>query len=102
MKGLAKLKRLRGTALDPFGWTRERRMERALIEEYRETVREVLDCLTLENHEVAVRLAELPSRQVKGFGPVKEQNVESYERERAALLEELHAPHPQPLPLAAE
>ena len=57
---LARMRRLRGTRLDLFGRTAERRMERRLIEEYRETVGEILDRLAPENHEAAVALASVP------------------------------------------
>jgi indolepyruvate ferredoxin oxidoreductase len=99
MAALARLKGLRGTVLDPFGWTQERRMERRLRDEYRRMVEMLLSELTPEHHELAVRLAALPDL-VRGFGHVKRRNVRHYESERAALLAEWHAP--APLPLAAE
>jgi indolepyruvate ferredoxin oxidoreductase len=96
---LARLKRLRGTALDPFGWTQERRMERRLRDEYRQMIEGLLPALTPEKHDLAVRLADLPDL-VRGFGHVKARNVLRYEEERAALLAAWKAP--APLPLAAE
>ncbi len=66
---------LRGTWLDPFGRTEERRGERALIERYRETVEELLARLHADNLDMAVRLAELPSR-IGGYGPVKQRSIE--------------------------
>ena len=71
---LAGLKGLRGTALDPFGYTAERKMERALIAEYETQLAEILRALTPANHAAAVRLAALPM-QMRGFGHVKEANV---------------------------
>ena len=71
-KMLAKLKGLRGGALDIFGYTEERKMERALIVEYREMIEAMLAKLTAENHAVAVELASLPEK-VRGFGFQREQ-----------------------------
>ncbi|MDQ7975390.1 MAG: 2-oxoacid:acceptor oxidoreductase family protein, partial [Rhodocyclaceae bacterium] len=71
---LAKLKGLRGTVLDPFGRTEERKTERALIGEYRATVEELLRSLTAQNHALAVEIAALPE-QIRGYGHVKERNL---------------------------
>ncbi|MGE0099713.1 MAG: indolepyruvate ferredoxin oxidoreductase family protein [Hydrogenophaga sp.] len=81
---LAGLKGLRGTALDVFGRTEERRMERALIGEYRADVETLLGNLHAFNHEVAVELARLPE-QIKGFGHVKERNLAATRSRRDAL-----------------
>ena len=83
---LARCKRLRGTALDPFGRTAERRMERALIDEYRATVEALLPRLTRDNLEVAIEIASLPD-SIRGFGPVKEQAVRQAAARREALLQ---------------
>jgi indolepyruvate ferredoxin oxidoreductase len=71
---LAGLKGLRGTALDPFGYTDERRMERRLIVEYEQQLAEIARDLNAGNHAAAVQLAGLPMR-MRGFGHVKEANV---------------------------
>ena len=73
-KLLAKLKGLRGTALDPFGHTEERKMERALIRDYEALLAEILPHLSTENFRTAVELASLPER-IRGFGHVKERHV---------------------------
>ncbi len=73
-KLLAKLKALRGGALDVFGKTEERRMERQLIADYRASIDEVLRGLNAGNHALALDIARLPE-QIKGFGHVKERNV---------------------------
>jgi indolepyruvate ferredoxin oxidoreductase len=70
-KLLAKMKGLRGGAFDIFGYTEERKMERALIVEYRSMVEALAAGLTIGNHATAVELANLPE-QVRGFGHVKE------------------------------
>ena len=92
---LARLKRLRGTWRDPFGYTAERRMERALIAEYERTVETVLAALTPENHDTAVALASLP-QQIRGFGHVKRASVEKARAARDGLLEALRKPAAAP------
>ncbi|NYZ15828.1 indolepyruvate ferredoxin oxidoreductase family protein [Azospirillum sp. RWY-5-1] len=82
---LARLRRLRGTPLDPFGRTAERRMERRMIELYRTTVADLLADLTDANHALAVSIARLPEG-VRGFGHVKEANMAAVEARRAELL----------------
>lgn len=71
---LAKLKGLRGGALDVFGKTDERRMERQLIVDYRASMTEVLRGLNAANHGLALEIARLPE-SIKGFGHVKERNA---------------------------
>ena len=75
-KALSRFKFLRGTALDIFGKTEERQTERALIQEYIDSVTEVLTSLNIENHSIAVQLANVPD-QIKGFGHVKERNLKA-------------------------
>jgi indolepyruvate ferredoxin oxidoreductase len=84
-KVLAKLKGLRGTAFDVFGYTAERKMERALITEYRDMIEALLPSLDAANHAVAVELAALPE-QIRGFGHVKEKAVAEYRVRRQELL----------------
>src|SRR5207245_1721822 len=67
---LAKLKGLRGTAFDPFGYSEERRTERALIADYEALLAEVLERLTPENHHLAVALAAIPDK-IRGLGHIK-------------------------------
>jgi indolepyruvate ferredoxin oxidoreductase len=84
-KVLAKLKGLRGGAFDIFGYTEERKMERALIAEYREMVQSLVAKLSADNHATAVDLAALPEK-VRGFGHVKEKAVATFRTEKARLL----------------
>jgi len=72
---LARLKGLRGTAFDVFGYTAERRTERALVGEYRALVDELLPALSAERLADAVALAALPD-EIRGYGHVKERNLE--------------------------
>jgi indolepyruvate ferredoxin oxidoreductase len=71
---LARFKGLRGTALDVFGRTEERRTERALIGEYRSAIEGLLPDLDAGNLTLAVDIARVPE-QIKGFGHVKERNL---------------------------
>ena len=82
---LARLKRLRGTPLDPFGRTKERRMERALIKQYEADMNEVLPKLSEATREAVIALAELPL-SIRGFGPVKEANEAKAAKRREELL----------------
>ncbi len=82
---LARLKWLRGTPLDPFAWSADRRTERALIKQYEADMREVLDGVTPETRDAAIALAELPL-EIKGFGPVKDANAAAAAAKRADLL----------------
>ncbi len=82
---LAKMKGLRGTPLDPFGRTEERRMERALIAEYEADMAKVLPEANTGNMDAIVALAELPL-QIRGFGPVKKANQDKAAKRREELL----------------
>ncbi len=86
---LAKLKGLRGSALDVFGKTEERRMERQLIQDYEALVDELLAGLTADKLEVALQLARLPE-QIRGYGPVKHANVVTARAKQKALLDRFH------------
>jgi indolepyruvate ferredoxin oxidoreductase len=82
---LAKLKGLRGTALDVFGYTEERRTERALIGEYMDLIEEVISRLDAERHALALEIAQVPEL-IKGFGHVKERNLRAARERWQALL----------------
>jgi len=84
-KLLARLKGLRGGAFDVFGYTAERKMERALIAEYRGMIEDVLRSLDASTHATAVELAALPE-QIRGFGHVKEKAVAEYRVRKEELL----------------
>ena len=98
---LAKLKRLRGTPLDIFGYTAERRTERALIAEYEATVGELLAGLKPELHGLAVEIASIPE-QIRGFGHVKERNLATAKAHEQALLAQFRTGAPAPVQQAAE
>ncbi len=85
---LAKAKALRGGPLDPFGYTAERRMERALPGEYRALIRDVAEKVTAQTMHAAVELAAAPEL-VAGYGPVKDAGVAAYRARVAELLPKL-------------
>jgi len=85
LAGLAKLKRLRGTWLDPFGWMAERRLERQLIEDYERMLNDILPSLSPGRHETAVDLAKVPEK-IRGFGPVKAAAIERAKQMEHDLL----------------
>ncbi len=97
---LAKLKFLRGTRLDPFGRSDERRGERALIGEYEALIDELLAGLGRDNHALALELAAIPE-QIRGFGHVKEASLAAARAKQAKLIDAFRAP-PAPHAIAAE
>ncbi len=88
---LAKMRGLRGTALDVFGYTQERRMERRLIAEYEATIGEVIAKLNSDNHALAVKIAAVPE-EIRGFGHVKERSLAVARAKQAELLAAFRAP----------
>jgi indolepyruvate ferredoxin oxidoreductase len=78
---LHRMRRLRGTPFDVFGWDRDRRTERAVIEEYRRLIDEVIPAVP---YEAAVRIAG-SAMSIKGYGPIKEAAVAAW-REHVAEL----------------
>ena len=91
-KLLAKAKSLRGTALDIFGYTAERRDERAAIGEFEALMRRAVEGVTSENSKTALALARLP-QSVRGFGHVKEHNASAARLRQQQLLAEFAAPN---------
>ncbi len=89
---LARCKGLRGTAFDPFGRTEERRTERALIQEYRASIDEVLAGLDAARLPLAVEIARLPEG-IRGYGHVKARHLARVRPQWAALMEQWR--HPQ-------
>ncbi|MEQ9694006.1 indolepyruvate ferredoxin oxidoreductase family protein [Shimia sp. SDUM112013] len=82
---LARLKGLRGTPLDVFGYTEERKMERALIRQYEKDMKQIIAEHGNNAPDAAVALAELP-KQIRGFGPVKAENEAKAAKRREELL----------------
>ena len=82
---LAKLKGLRGGALDIFGRSEERRTERALIGEYRACIDELLQSLSAERIALAVEIARIPE-DIRGYGHVKDRHLAAARAKWAALM----------------
>ena len=99
-KLLAKFKILRGTPLDPFGYGKERRIERALVRDYEALLDDLLPRLTPDNHHLAVGLAAIPEK-IRGFGPVKLKTLAIAQAEQATLRDQFGA-QPTPALRAAE
>ena len=85
LRFLARFKALRGTPFDVFGYSADRRMERALIRQYEADMKEVLPAVTADTRDAAAALAALPL-EIRGFGPVKEANAEKAAKRREELL----------------
>jgi indolepyruvate ferredoxin oxidoreductase len=94
---LATMKGLRGTALDVFGRTAERKMERQLLADYEKNVDEILARLGAGNHALAVAIASLPEH-IRGYGHVKDGFVAEVKAEEAKLLQQWRSPT---IPIAA-
>jgi indolepyruvate ferredoxin oxidoreductase len=92
-KLLAKLRFLRGTRFDIFGYTAERRGERRLVADYASLMDEIAGCLSPANHAPAVELARIPER-IRGYGHVKEANLAAAKRDEASLLAAFRRPAP--------
>ncbi len=91
MRVLAKLKGLRGTALDVFGYAAERRTERRLIEDYRRTIEELLGKLAAERLPLAAEIAAIPEH-IRGYGPVKQRFLAEASARQAELMAEWRNP----------
>ncbi len=88
---LAKLKSLRGTVLDVFGHTEERRMERQLVADYERTVEELLAGLSRDNHALAVQIATLPE-SIRGYGHIKAKSAAEARGKFDELLARFRSP----------
>ena len=88
---LAKMRSVRGTPLDIFGYTADRRLERRLISEYERDIKQILSDLRPETYSDACALAALPA-SIRGYGPVKEAAYEKAQAQRQTLLSHLSDP----------
>jgi len=98
---LAKLRGLRGTAFDIFGYSADRKLERDLIAGYEKDVAHVLSVLSPLTLDTAVEILALPD-SIRGFGPVKEKSVQDAKARYAQLAADLANPPPAPRQIAAE
>ena len=88
---LSRLKGLRGSALDVFGKTEERRMERALIVQYRECIEELIAGLAPERLSLAVEIAQIPEH-IRGYGHVKERHLTTARAQWDRLMAQWRSP----------
>ena len=86
---LKAMKGLRGTALDPFGYAEVRRVERALVGEYRQLVETALVRLSPVTHGAAVTLAELPD-EIRGYEHIKLESVARFRDKAKQLIAQLN------------
>ena len=98
---LAKMRVLRGTPLDIFGYSADRKLERDLIAGYEKDVATVLGLLSPVTLDTAVEILSLPDR-IRGYGPVKEKAVQDAKARYAQLAADLVNPPPAPRQIAAE
>jgi indolepyruvate ferredoxin oxidoreductase len=98
---LAKMRALRGTAFDIFGYSADRRLERDLIAGYEKDVAHILSVLSPVTLEAAIEILSLPDR-IRGYGPVKEKAVNDAKARYAQLAADLANPPPAPRQIAAE
>jgi indolepyruvate ferredoxin oxidoreductase len=92
---MARMKRLRGTLLDPFGHTAERRMERRLAGEYRALIAALADRVTADTLPIATEIAAAAAL-IAGYGPVKQAGVAAYDARIATLLADFDAALSEP------
>ncbi len=83
-KWLARARVLRGGVFDVFGYTAERKMERQLLADYEAVLDEIVQGLSKDTIKAAVALANYP-KTIRGYGHVKERNVEKVNAEKMQL-----------------
>jgi indolepyruvate ferredoxin oxidoreductase len=98
---LGRMRFLRGTPLDIFGYSADRKLERDLIAGYEKDIAAVLGLLSPANVDIAIEILSLPDR-IRGYGPVKEKAVQAAKARYARLAADLVNPPPAPRQLAAE
>ena len=98
-RSLAKLKGLRGTPFDLFGYAADRRGERRLARDYEATVDELLSILDADNRALAVEIAALPD-SIRGFGHIKDKAIADARVREAELMAAIRTS--EPIPSAAE
>jgi len=88
---LASLRFLRGTALDPFRGSEDRKLERRLLVEYERNMEELVACLTVQNHSLAVDIASIPE-DIRGYGRIRAKSALVAKQKEEKLLAQLRAP----------
>ncbi len=87
LRVLARMRVLRGTRWDPFGYAAERRLERQLIHDYEARLQELLTGLNRSRLPLAIQVAQLPE-MIRGFGHVKARNVDLARERQRVLMQE--------------
>ena len=82
---ISRMRFLRGTPFDPFGKSEDRKLERQLISDYEDIVREIINSIDAENHRVAVELASFPE-MIRGYGHIKKQHIKASQSRIEELL----------------
>ncbi|PCM45396.1 indolepyruvate ferredoxin oxidoreductase family protein [Marinobacter sp. ANT_B65] len=90
---LAKFRMLRGTPIDPFSYSADRKMDRALLKNYEQLVERIVRELNVSNYDTFLQLAELAS-EVRGYGPVREQAAEAVQERSIQLVKALDTGRP--------
>lgn len=90
-KILARIKAIRGTFFDPFGWTKERRIERNLIKVFEQDLHIILQNIEQKNYQLLCNIAKLPNK-VRGFGLIKQNNIKDMQQHRKILMQKLYQP----------
>ena len=91
---MARVRRIRGTLIDPFRWLADRRMERRLLRDYEATVATIVEKLSPANHGLAVPLAQYPEK-IRGYGHLKLASVNKVAPEAIARREAFLAGAPR-------
>jgi indolepyruvate ferredoxin oxidoreductase len=101
---LARMRGLRGSVLDIFGRSEERRQERQLITDYEALIDELMPVLAAHNHAIAVELASIPEH-IRGYGHVKQRHLAAAKAKEAELVARYRAAKPaavvEAVPVAA-
>ncbi len=95
-RALHALRRLRGTAFDPFGHAQVRKVERGLVAEYDAVVAEALELLSPATAATVVEVAELPDT-IRGYEEIKLRNVTTFREQAPELLARLTSAEPEPV-----
>jgi indolepyruvate ferredoxin oxidoreductase len=93
-KFLRSLRSIRGTPFDMFGFTKVRRVERELINEYRNLIESLLPYLNDDNHELAAQIAELPD-QIRGYEDIKLASITEFRQRAKELYRQFLSLEPQ-------
>jgi len=83
---LSKFKFLRGSIFDPFGKTKERKMERYLIEQYLNDIDKILQEINKDNLSLAIQITSIPEI-IRGYGHIKEENINEAQEKRKKLFD---------------